>query len=323
MDDWQDRDRLPEPECVELLDRLLPNGPAGEDVRNELAPDGWASSPLRHIDHPTPEQIHEERVRLSERMDELSKTPPDDREPPPTLAQVRAEHEETPIDVARECRDLVTMCLWDVFSNNHEVSDAEGRLVDLGSHRGSAGFLADWLNAKIGLKPESPEQQLQAMMAASEAMQSGGTEAMMKFMDEQKTAREAENRLDYMDFYMGTAMVAHRADLTPVYRLIFRRLRGEGCTWKYSFPRLHLVKFDKPADEGPEDFEAYDPSAAFAEQQEDDEREADVEKMQADLDEGYREAAEAAQDAEPPEIVRAFEAEYGELPEGWPPDPEV
>src|SRR5260370_38868565 len=40
---------------------------------------------------------------------------------------------------------------------------------------------------------------------------------------------------------MGTIWVAQRADLTPVYRMIFRRLHRRRLDWNYHFPRLYAV----------------------------------------------------------------------------------
>lgn len=46
--------------------------------------------------------------------------------------------------------EWVAACLWDVFSDNHDVIAPDGRLADIGSFRGAAGFLAAFLNAKLG-----------------------------------------------------------------------------------------------------------------------------------------------------------------------------
>ena len=69
--------------------------------------------------------------------------PGDDRPlpPAPTLEEVTQEHVERPVDTAAEVRELVGLCLWDVFSDSHEVTAADGRLLDLGSFRASGGFL--------------------------------------------------------------------------------------------------------------------------------------------------------------------------------------
>src|SRR5262249_12343797 len=134
----------------------------------------------------------------------------------------------------------------------------------------------------------------------------------------------------YLDFYMGTSMVAGRTDLTPVYEMIFRRLKARGCDWKYSFPRLHLVDFrplkkqmdEQKREEEGEKFEEYDPEKAFAEEEEERKHDAEVADMREKLDDDYRDAVEAAQDAEPPTTVRAYKNVYGEFPKGWPPEAE-
>ena len=97
-------------------------------------------------------------------------------------------------------RELVGQCIWDVFSDSHEVVSLDRRVLKLGSFRGSGGFLADILNRQTG-----------------------------------------DGHYDFMDFYMGTIWIAQRPDLTPVYRMIFRRLKRHGLDWIYHFPRLHAV----------------------------------------------------------------------------------
>jgi hypothetical protein len=77
---------------------------------------------------------------------------PKDRleEPESTLESIHADYQDSPVDTAREVRELVAKCLWDVFSNENEVVDRDGRLVDIGSWRGAGGFLADQLNRETG-----------------------------------------------------------------------------------------------------------------------------------------------------------------------------
>lgn len=78
------------------------------------------------------------------------------------------------------------MCLWDVFSDNHDVIAADGRVADIGSFRGAGAFLDEHLTRG------------------------------------QDSWREG----DYMRFYLRTIWISRRADLTPVYAMIFRRLRS-------------------------------------------------------------------------------------------------
>lgn len=44
--------RLSEPELREFFQQLFPNGFAGTDVVQEIAPDGWVKSPLLACHHP-------------------------------------------------------------------------------------------------------------------------------------------------------------------------------------------------------------------------------------------------------------------------------
>ena len=245
---YSNGDRYTEQECLALLERMFPNGLDGEDVLRELAPAGWASSPLLAVVHPSVERRYEEAVRIHRNLRSL--LPPERRSerPDPTLEEIRAEHREQPVDPPKECRELMAECLWDIFSDNHEVVAADGRVVDLGSFRGSAGLLADFVNRRLQQPPSAPSHR--------------------------SDLSDLSGPYDYMDFYMGTIWVGGRADLTPVYEMIFRRLKALGLDWVYHFPRLSLVDMrplletlKKPGEEEPE-WASYNPSEALAAEQE-------------------------------------------------------
>ena len=172
----------------------------------------------------------------------------------------------------------------DAFSVSHEVVGPDGRVLGLGSIRGSGDFLADVLNRQIG-----------------------------------------QNLYRYMDFYMGTIWVAQRADLAPVYRMIFGRLRGRRLDWIYHFPRLYAIDLrplrgalEKKKQEP--DWLNYSPSEALAKEAEQKEHDHELAEFRESLDEGYREAVEEALKQPPPATVRAYEAVYGCFPREWPPD---
>jgi len=120
--------------------------------------------------------------------------------------------------------------------------------------------------------------------------------------------------MDYCEFYMGTWAVGGRTDLSPVYRMIFARLKTLGLDWHYAFPRLQLIRFVKPEPEGPE-WGDYDPSTAFEEE----ENEQQHAMLEADLEEGHRESLEAAKDRPLPLTVTAYHDIFGRWPPGWPP----
>ena len=46
-------------------------------------------------------------------------------------------------------RELLGRSLWDIFSDNHEVIAPQGKILDIGSFRGAAGFIADYLNGLV------------------------------------------------------------------------------------------------------------------------------------------------------------------------------
>jgi hypothetical protein len=281
----EDDKTLSEAECFAEFDRFFPHGFAGDDVIREIAPQGWANTPLLAVFHPSAEQVHEECVRIHRNMQSFARPGHGAAPTPePNLEKLTKKHVASAIDVEEEVRRLVGQCLWDLFSESHEVVASDGRIVDLGSFRGSGGFLADYLNQKL------------------------------------TTAR-----YDYIDFYMGNVWVSSRADLTPVYAMIFRRLKNRGCDWIYHFPTLHAVDFRPLRDalkekEQPE-WVGYSPEESLAKEQEEAKRDREVAELRERLDEGNREAMAEAAKQPPPKTVAAYRAVYGRDPQGWPPVP--
>jgi len=151
MSEKELRRRLTDAECRTLFASLFPAGFAGKDVFEEIAPGGWPDSTLQFVFHPILEQVHWERVQIHRNLRNWPWFPKDRLdEPEPTREDVQSDYKDSPVDTTREVRELVAMCLWDVFSNENEVVDRGGRLVDIGSWRGAAGFLADQLNRESG-----------------------------------------------------------------------------------------------------------------------------------------------------------------------------
>ena len=110
-----------ETECVAIFDRLFPQGFAGEDVLREIAPDGWERSPLLAVFHPSVEQVFRERVQMHENIQSLWRRRREDHRPaspPPTREEIERDSHPSPVETAREVRELVGLCVWDVFSDN-------------------------------------------------------------------------------------------------------------------------------------------------------------------------------------------------------------
>ncbi len=287
VDDWQAK-RLTEAKLQEFFDRLFPHGFAGADVLAEIAPEGWEKSPLLACFHPSVETVFDERVQIHRNMEELigirREGEPDNPElapkPEPTLEEVRADWQDKPANFSEEVTELVALCLWDVFSDNHEVIAADGRVADIGSFRGAARFLAEYLTG--------PNDDLWSM--------------------------------DYCRVYMGTIWISDRADLTLVYAMTFHRLKALGADWEFHFPQLSIVDlsplrevFGKPKPE------EYSPSEAFGKEQEERERQAELERFRAELAEGNAQARQDAMGDPTPATVRAYQTVYGRDPKGWPP----
>ena len=327
MTPFDDKPELTPDELTAEFAALFPHGWAGADVLAELAPRGWAASPLTAVCHPSARQQYEEQVRMHRNLANFPGRKADAPPPPPepTLAEIEADHAPQPVEPERECQELVGLCLWDIFSDNHEVLADDGRWLRLGSARGSGGFLAEVLNAQPGPRP-LPKPDISGMLDS--LFPPSDDPRVREFMAEMRAEMMGDGGYTYLDFYMGTHAVSDRADLRPVYEMIFRRLKALGHDWKYHFPRIGLVDFrplKKQLDEqarqerGESEFEGYDPSAAFAEEQADQERDAEIADMRASLDEGHRESVEAAREQPPPATVRAYRAVYGDFPHGWPP----
>ena len=156
VQDWQQK-RLPDAELRALFDRLFPHGFAARDVLDEIAPDGWERSPLLACFHPSIERLLEERLLMHRHLEELrrmrhSRSGETSRalQPEPTLEDARRDYEPRPVQCDEEVTELVGMCLWDIFSDNHEVITADGRSAGLGSFRGSSAFLDEYLNPDGG-----------------------------------------------------------------------------------------------------------------------------------------------------------------------------
>ena len=293
---------LNEKEAFTFLESLFPGGLKDPALIAELCPDGWEKSPLFAAYHPAPEVIYQEHLRFSRSLKRLfswkqrkgdQAPPPPPEEPEPTFEEFLAKHPPekktvTPESAIHEPAELLGLCLWDIFSDNHDVIAADGRIVHLGSFRGSAGMISDFF-----------EKSYQDAI---------NDEAWW----------DRRRGCGYMDFYMGIHWVGSRADLTPVYELIFRRLQTHGADWRYAFPRIHIIDFG-PKEADPD--APYDPSAALEQQAEQKTRAEETARMRMQLDRDVLAAKRKARTAPPPATVRAYQKIFQRFPQGWPPDP--
>ncbi len=280
-------ERLTDAELHTLFDRLFPEGFAGADVRAEVAPKGWEQSPLVACFHPSVERVFEERRQFHQNVAALriagsrrtgQAQVQTEALPVPTLEDVRREYEPEPVQADAELTELVGLCLWDVFSDNHDVITADGRVADIGSFRGAGAFLDEHLPGN----------------------------------------REGWREGDYLRFYLGTIWINARADLAPVYAMIFRRIRALGGDWVYHFPELGLVDLSGLRPDS-DSFARYSPNEALAAERKAQKRQAEIARLREDLEEISTRTREDAMDCLPPVTVRAYRQVYGRDPKGWPP----
>jgi hypothetical protein len=110
----------------------------------EIASNGWERSPLLACFHPSVERVFEERLQLHRNMEGLRSagnrrngTAQPDVAPlaEPTLEEVRREYQPQPVRPREELTELAGLCLWDVFSDNHDVIASDGRVADINQPR--------------------------------------------------------------------------------------------------------------------------------------------------------------------------------------------
>jgi hypothetical protein len=130
--------------------------------------------------------------------------------------------------------------------------------------------------------------------------------------------REGWREGDYLRFYLGMIWINARAGLAPVYAMIFRRIRALGGDWVYNLPKIGLVDFGGLRPDS-ESLSRYSPGEALATERRAQEREAEVARPCAELEEINTRAREDAMDRLPPVTVRAYHQVYGRDPKGWPP----
>ncbi len=270
-------------ELKAFFDQLFPKGFRGAEVMAEIVPEGWERSPFLACFHPSVEQVFNECLRIHRNIEGLKNSDQNNvTRSEPTIENIRSEWEETPVKAIEEVTELVGRCLWDIFSDNNEVVAKDGRVVDIGSFRGAGAFIDGYLNS----------------ISDKENVDLWGG--------------------DYLNFYLGTIWISGRADLKMVYVMIFKRLKLLGADWKYSFPQMHAIDI-APLHEDSETPITYSPSEAFAASQEEEQKQLEIDKFQAQLAEMNEQARKEAMDKPIPATVRAYQQVYGCNPSGWPP----
>ena len=270
-------EELPENVCEKLLIELFQSI---LELLQQIAPDGFASSPLVFIFHPTPQQQYKEYCRMSENLAALQKVAKKEANSEPVLSfeEFMKEIKTEPVDEQCEIVSIMGDCIWNIFSNNYTVFTGNSESYHLGSWRGSGDFIADVLNS------------LQLVPGKS---------------------------FDYMDFYMGGIFSEERANLTPVYEFIFQKLKAKNLDWEYSFPRMGLVSFDKDDTENdiPENYNAQEAVEKHIKKEK---QQSEINKLQKSFDDLYESEYEEARYKKLPAEVMAYFNVYHHYPKGHP-----
>lgn len=130
---------------------------------------------------------------------------------------------------------------------------------------------------------------------------------------------------DHRPRHRRSYRAAPGADLTPVYELIFRRMRHIGLSWRYAHPRLYAIdlgSLPNPAEDDVPEALGYNPTGSFWRERQLAERQTERAEFQKDLDDAYRASVHDAYVGPPPATVRAYQRVYGRNPDGWPPQVE-
>jgi hypothetical protein len=262
-------------EGIELLKYIFHDSMS---LYKKIAPNGWKNSEFVHFFHPTAKQQYEEYIRITENIKRMSKKQEKESEKPD-----KNEFSEDTLESVKEIEEFLKvlgLSVYDIFSNNHEVTGADGKVFDFGSLRGSGGFIADFFNYHLD---------------------------------------NLSHAYDYLDFYMGSIWINERADLMPFYEFIFQKTKDYGCNWKYHFPRFYLINLGKivgqDKDQKPSE---YDPEKAILNDLKQKKEDKETKQMQEELDNSFREEYEEAKYKPPEKVVQAYKNIYGMFPEGHP-----
>lgn len=113
-----------------------------------------------------------------------------------TYLEKTSDLEETTGQGTQDRKDVfrvLGLVTWEIFSDNNEVVDTEGRLFDLGTQRASGTFIADFLNTRY--------------------------------------APEKVRWFDNMDFYFGFEGDRDPA-LSKLFAYFFQKLKERHCIWR-------------------------------------------------------------------------------------------
>ncbi|MFZ4798585.1 MAG: hypothetical protein ACOYMA_13895 [Bacteroidia bacterium] len=127
--------------CFELFNKIFEYK---DSLYNQIAPNGWINSPYSNFLHPTSQQRLNEHIKImSGPLGEIVNKKNKEKEK--TLKDFKQDKLKN-IDSEHEFLYAIGLACYDIFSNENEVVDSKQIIYNIGSHRGSASFIAEYIN---------------------------------------------------------------------------------------------------------------------------------------------------------------------------------
>jgi hypothetical protein len=263
-------------ECTEILKYIFKDAAT---LFKSLTPDGWINSDFVHFLHPTPEQQYDENKLMNKNINRLFKKGEEDEENHSDINEFTQDI-LTDISAFEEFLYVFGLAVYDIFSNNHDVTGHDKKIFNLGSFRGSGSFIADFINENY---------------------------------------KSRSGSYDYTDFYMGSIWIRSRGDLTPFYEFVFLKLRELHCDWNYFFPRLFLIEPNTMIESNEHvDPSEYKPELAVIKEFKLSDEDQQAKNLREEFDQSFGEEYEEAKYKPLNAIVKAYKNVYGVLPLGHP-----
>lgn len=133
--------------CFELFDKIFYSK---DYLFNKIAPNGWINSPYVNFLHPSAQQQLNEHLHImSSPLGEFINK--QDNVKQKTIKDFKQDNLKK-ISPDYEFLYAFGLACYDIFSNENEVVDSNEIVYDIGSHRGSASFVADYINMHFSME---------------------------------------------------------------------------------------------------------------------------------------------------------------------------
>lgn len=128
-------------DCIKLFGLIYENI---DSFKNEFIPEGWRNSNYAQFLNPTAQQLFDEYIQWNSTPNSFES----DEKKVIKLKTIKEfkQNNLNKIDEDYEFHYIFGLALFDIFSSENEVIDSNNKNYDLGSHRGSGSFIANYIN---------------------------------------------------------------------------------------------------------------------------------------------------------------------------------